>query len=177
MSHPIVERLSPIDVNELNRVGALSQNSMASLYTGLRTSRRLVEWRDHRWPKDRPPQRILIQWTRCTYGGSRPWFICPCGKRTSKLYWGMVYGCRHCFEAIYLSQRRGRKGRLHLKAKRIRIRLGDNGQPGIDALPRRPLRMHRKTYRRLMARVEAIERRLAEGGRVYKPRAGTEQFH
>jgi hypothetical protein len=173
-----VESLSPIDVNELNRLGAFSGHSMNALFTGLQTSRRLVEYRDVRWPKDQPWQRIPIQWTRCNYGGARPWFTCSCGKRVGKLYYGMVLGCRHCAEAIYASRRKGRRGRLHLKARRIRFRLGESyGRPGIDALPPRPRLMHRKTYRRLIARAEAIERQLTEGGRIYKPPPRTEQWY
>ena len=71
-----------------------------------------------------------IQWTRCTYG------VCLCGKRVGKLYYGNGFlGCRHCTEAIYESQKESRRGRLHLKAVRIRTGLGDYGRPGIDVFP------------------------------------------
>jgi hypothetical protein len=178
-SRPTVESLSPLDINDLNRIGAFSGHSMTTFYKGLRTSRRLVEYRNSRWPKDRPPQRIPIQWTRCNYGGVRPWFICPCGRRVARLYWGLttIYRCRHCKEAIYASQRKGPKGRLHLKARRIRWRLGDDGRPGIDPLPPRRWRMHRKTHRRLVARLQVIERQLVNGARVYRPRPRTDQLY
>jgi hypothetical protein len=31
-------------------------------------------------------QRIPVSWTRCNFGGVRPWFKCDCGKRVAKLY-------------------------------------------------------------------------------------------
>src|SRR6478609_5352946 len=38
-----------------------------------------------------------IQWTRCNFGGRRPWFICQCGKRVAKLYdTSSIVACRHC---------------------------------------------------------------------------------
>jgi hypothetical protein len=124
-----VESLSFIDANQLNRLGAFA-GPMDYPFLGLRTSRHLVEYRGSKWSARRPPQQIRIQWTRCTYGGERPWFICPCGERVGKLYRGSAWlGCRHCAEAIYESQRKSPKGRLHLKATRIRARLGDYGVP------------------------------------------------
>ena len=30
--------------------------------------------------------KLGFQWTRCNFGGRRPWFICQCGKRVAKLY-------------------------------------------------------------------------------------------
>ena len=82
-----VESLPCIDVNELNRLGAFAR-SMEYPFMGLRTSPHLIEYRGPKWPADRPPQRIRIQWTRCTYGGARPWLICPCGRRVGKFYYG-----------------------------------------------------------------------------------------
>jgi hypothetical protein len=62
-----------------------------------------------------------------------------------------IYRCRHCNEAIYSSERKGPKGCFYLKARRIRFRLGEDSHPGIDALPPRPWRTHRKTYCSLIA--------------------------
>ena len=166
----IVERMSHVDVNELSRLGAFAGIGLEFPFMRLRTSRFLVEYFPARAPKDRPPQRIPIQWTRCTYGGVRPWFTCLCGRRVGKLYYGNGFlGCRPCGELAYKSQRAGRKRRLYIKAKRIRARLGDDGRPGIDAFPQRPFGMQRKIYARLRMQAEAIERQLSQG-RVYVPR-------
>jgi hypothetical protein len=161
-----VESLPHIDVNELNRLGAFAR-PMEYPFMGLRTSRYLIEYQH---PRNWAPQRIPIQWTRCTYGGARPWFTCLCSRRVGKLFYGNGFlGCRHCAEARYESQRKSPRGRLHLKATRIRARLGDYGRPGIDALPPRPWRMQQRIYARHRAQLEIIEGKLIQG-RIYRPR-------
>ena len=173
MSRIIVESLPHIDVNELNRLGAFAR-PMEFPFMALRTSRYLIEYRPQSWPAGRVPQRIRIQWTWCTYGGSRPWFTCLCGRRVGKLYHGNgCLGCRHCAEATYELQRKSRRGRLHLKAVRLRAKFGDYGRPGIDAFPPRlpwfrGQGMQRKTYAWIRARAEFIERQLIDGG-LYRP--------
>jgi len=164
-----VESLSHIDVNELNRLGAF-RGPKEFPFMGLRTSSHLIEYRGANWAVDRPPQVIAIQWTRCTYGGKRPWLTCLCGRRVGKLYRGSAWlGCRQCAEATYESQKKSRRGRLFQKAARLRARLGDDGRPGIDAFPPRPMRMQRKIYNRLKTRAEKIERKLMQGN-IYRPR-------
>jgi hypothetical protein len=164
-----VESLLCIDVNDLNRRGAFAR-PMEFPFMGLRTSQHLIEYRGPKWPADRPPQHIQVQWTRCTYGGARPWLTCLCGRRVGKLYRGSAWlGCRHCAEATYESQRKSRRGRLHLKALRIRARLGEYSRPGIDAIPHRPSGMQRKTYARFKMQLGIIESKLIQGG-IYHPR-------
>ena len=169
----IVERLSHVDVNHLHRLGAFTEVTLWFPVMRLRTNRWVVEYFHARSPADRPPQRIPIQWTRCTFGAARPWFMCLfCDRRVGKLYYGNGFlGCRPCGEMIYSSQRWGPKRRLYMKAKRIRCRLGDyDGRPGIDPFPpARRFRMRRKTYARLKRQGEEIERQLRQG-RVYTPR-------
>ena len=99
--HIVVDRLSSIDVNQLNSQGAFKGPDLEWLmifpFQGLKTSRRLVEYRggERDWPPGRPSQRIPIQWTRCTFGGMRPWFTCLCGRRVGKLYHYLGgLGCR-----------------------------------------------------------------------------------
>jgi hypothetical protein len=165
-----VERLSHIDVNELHRLGAFTEVTLWFPFMRIRTNRWVVEYFHARSPADRPPQRIPIQWTNCTFGGARPWLMCLCGRRVGKLYYGNGFlGCRPCGELIYESQRASRKRRLYLKARRIRCRLGDDGRPGIDAFPQRPFGMQRKIYARLRMQAEMIEHQLRQG-RVYVPR-------
>ena len=161
-----VESLPHIDVNELNRLGAFAR-PMEYPFMGLRTSRYRIEYRHS---EDLLPQHFPIQWTYCHFGGWRPWFICVCGKRVGKLYYGAAFlGCRHCAKAIYESQRKGPRGRLYLKATRIRARFGDYSRPGIDPLPPRPWRMQQRIYARHRAQLEIIEGKLIQG-RIYRPR-------
>ena len=50
---------------------------------------------------------VETEWTSCTYGGSRPWFLCPavgCGRRCRFLYLGERYFvCRSCAGLSYRS--------------------------------------------------------------------------
>ena len=169
----VVERLSHIDVNDLHRLGAFTEVTLWFPTMRLETNRWVVKYFHARSPADRPPQRIPIQWTHCTFGGARPWFMCLfCGRRVGKLYRANGFlGCRTCGSLVYELQGAGRKRRLYMKAKRIRCRLGDyDGRPGIDPFPpARRFRMHRKTYARLKAQGEALEWQLRQGRR-YLPR-------
>ena len=150
MKHRLVERTQSIDVGELNREGAFSGRPMRFPFQGLTTGRFKIEARGPSWPKIRPTQIIRVSWTRCHFGGMRPWLVCACGKRAAKLYQGeFFYECRRCSNVAYQSQLRGRKSRLHRKAQEIRWRFWDRGRPGVDPLPERPRRMHRKASVRL----------------------------
>jgi len=172
MGRIIVEQMSHVDVNDLHSRGAFDGVPRLLHYAGLRTTRYMAEFTGARWPVGRPPQLIPIQWTPCHFGGARPWFTCLCGRRVGKLYYGggfQFLGCRPCGEMIYESQRKGRRGRVRLRASRIRGLLADDGRPGIDPLPPRYPGTHRKTYARRLAQAEALERKLAEG-RPYRPR-------
>ncbi|WP_245537399.1 hypothetical protein [Thiocystis violascens] len=96
---------------------------------------------------------VPLDWTNCTYGGSRPWFLCPatgCGRRVAKLYLGGsgVFACRHCYRLAYDCQRETDDDRATRRAETIRQRL--DWEAGILNLPgRRPKGMHRRTFERL----------------------------
>ena len=116
--------------------------------------------------------KFRIEWTRCNFGGRRPWFICQCGKRVAKLYdTGSIVACRHCLDTIYESQRRGENGRKYLRACRIRLSIG--GAPTISRdFPERPWRMHRKNYERTRIKAEKIRRTAAHKPAFQGSRAG-----
>lgn len=50
-------------------------------------------------------QTIRLSWTRCNYGGRRPWFICwHCGRRVAIIYGvGKYFACRYCYDLTYRS--------------------------------------------------------------------------
>ncbi len=104
------------------------------------------------------PQQIPVSWTKCHYGGARPWLHCLCGRRVVKLFKGLGgYYCRQCFDnPRYASQTKSTQGRLHFEACKLRLLLG-----GIASLtepfPERPRGLHRKTYERLRRRAERLE--------------------
>ena len=103
-------------------------------------------------------QHVPIVWTACNLGGGRPWFRCTaydnghyCGRRVAIIYLGSNAGfaCRHCHDLGYASQLETPGYRGLAKARKIRMRLG--GSPNLlDAFPDKPVRMHRRTYRRLL---------------------------
>jgi hypothetical protein len=117
------------------------------------------------------PQQIRVSWTRCHFGSSRPWIHCPfCQRRVARLFEGLAgYFCRECVgNPIYESQRRSKKARDYLQAYRLRQRFGGS-RPVLDPLPERPYRMQRKTYQRICARIEQLERTLAGSRIVHRP--------
>jgi hypothetical protein len=107
-------------------------------------------------------QPVSLAFTRCHYGGKRPWFLCPgraCGKRVAILYLaGKYFRCRHCHGLSYYSQRYGRGDRALLRARNIRSRLGGDRDVS-KPFPAKPKRMRRSTYLRLL---EETERSLKE---------------
>ena len=102
MKHRLLERTHSIDVGELNREGAFAGRPMRFPFQGLTTGRFKIEARGLRRPKIRPTQIIRASWTRCHFGGSRPWLVCACGKHAAKLYQGeFFYECRKCSNMAY----------------------------------------------------------------------------
>ena len=111
-------------------------------------------------------QTVPIERTPCHYGGTRPWFRCPCcHRRVAVLYLrGGRFMCRYCGRVVYASQSDDLIGRTWRRQWKLERRLGENW--------RRPKGMHRRTRERILERIfecesvrdEAIEnfcRRLA----------------
>lgn len=69
-------------------------------------------------------QRISITTTSCTYGGGRPWFVCPCcHNRVALLYLSRRVACRNCFRLTYPSQCEDVVGRAWRRQSKIEARL------------------------------------------------------
>src|SRR5690606_16421113 len=85
---------------------------------------------------------VRIAWTSCHFGGRRPWFRCPeCDRRVTYLIPGAGrVACRLCFRLTYGSQTEGRGDRGFRKARRIRRRLGGDGNLARP-FPGKPPRM------------------------------------
>jgi hypothetical protein len=163
-----------LDARELCKAGVLDGEWVTS------------RWPEFRWPRVRTirfsryrvlielenqgvPQQIRVSWTRCHFGGARPWLHCPfCEQRVARLFKGLSgYFCRPCCgNPIYESQRRSEKARAYLQAYRARSLLGGS-RPVTDPIPERPWRMKHKTYARLCDRIERLERPLV-GSRVLR---------
>ncbi len=109
---------------------------------------------------------VRLEWTSCTFGGERPWFVCPgegCARRVAILY-GASPGqslCRRCHDLAYESQREDRIARAKRRADKALSRLPPPGT--------RPKGMHHATllkltrdYREALEEHEAlIQERLA----------------
>ena len=78
----------------------------------------------------------VLSWSRCNFGGARPWFVCPhenCGRRVAILYLGHVIGCRHCVNGVYASSGESRYDRSVRKLTKFEHRWGlDSTRVGVE---------------------------------------------
>lgn len=168
--HGTVEKFSSFDVHDLHRMGALREPLVSLPLVSFHWPG-LVRLTANKWHVDvehrcGATQRISLVWTRCHFGGWRPWFRCDgCNRRVGNLYnTGASLTCRRCLDLWYASQRRGSKSRSYLQALKLRLRL--NGIASIgEPIPDRPRRMHRRTYQRLCQRLDKLERNLRNSRR------------
>ena len=116
------------------------------------------DWKDELYP-------IYLDWTRCHFGGQRPWFLCPasrCGRRVAILYSGEIFACRHCYRLAYPSQRETPGDRAARRADWIRERL--DWEPGIlNGKGFKPKGMHWRTFERLTAEHDMLVRQSLAG--------------
>ena len=111
-------------------------------------------------------QRVPLVWTRCHFGGARPWFRCvaylggrACGRRVAKLYLrGHVFACRQCYGLAYASQSENPRYRAISRVQKIRMRLGGSANL-LERFPKKPRGMHRTTYYRLLHKAMAAHER------------------
>jgi hypothetical protein len=92
---------------------------------------------------------VNITWTKCNYGGYRPWFLCPkCYRRVAILYGGKYFLCRHCHNLAYESQKASKEARP-LDSYLCRIEKIKKRLKSSDYFPKRPKYMHKKNYSKL----------------------------
>ena len=101
-------------------------------------------------------QIITINRTRCHYGGSMVWFLCPgCGRRVISLYAGNRFYCRHCYNLTYTSQNEDYLDRIMRRERKFRERLGDDSGNLTVPIPwKKPKGMWWRTYWRLKEKAE-----------------------
>lgn len=94
--------------------------------------------------------KVLLTYSHCNYGGTRPWFRCPntnCNRQVGMLFLaGNYYLCRHCHNLAYETQSMNEAFRLLEKAQNIREQLGAESLATTDPFPEKPKGMHWKTY-------------------------------
>ena len=161
-----------LDVRKLQRDGLLSPGrafglnwtrrgeTVASIQVRTEADRLTLNYR-HRsnggeWEQVEYP--VGLDWTGCTLGGRRAWFLCPaqgCGRRVAILYGGAWFACRHCHRLVYTCQREGNDDRAARRVDAIRERLG--WKAGIlNPSGTKPKGMHWRTYKRLTAEHNAF---------------------
>ena len=163
--HSIIDKIPFVDINKLSKTGALDGGENVYPYVSL-SYPFLSRLRSYRYRVDMMMKNCTtwklfrVEWTRCTFGGWRPWFICTCGKRVGKIYGGGIFlGCRICYEARYQTQKLGKTSRKFRKACEIRLSLG--GEPAIrKPFPERPRGMWRRRYEKLRTEYERLEAEL-----------------
>jgi hypothetical protein len=123
-----------------------------------------------RYRKEDVSYIVRLDWTPCNFGGERPWFLCPaivngvpCRRRVAKLYLRDRYFlCRHCHDLTYASrQERDALSIAERKGRKIRRKLGGSLSM-FEPFPRRPKRMHRRTYLRLFEEYEGAREDFTE---------------
>lgn len=160
------------DVRRLHRAGLLTQGrafvwhwtcndeSVASIQVRTEVGRLILNYQIKSrgaecQPMDYP---VYLEWTPCTLGGRRVWFLCPakgCGRRVAILFGGAVFACRHCHKLAYYCQRETDDDRAMRRAETIRRRLG--WEAGIANLEGgKPKGMHWRTFKRLKTEHDAF---------------------
>ena len=166
----VVEAAPGLNVLDLNKHGALGagRRTTWAWSGGMSVS---IEARDsflrlsynvrlNGGPWHRVEESITISWTKCNYGGSRPWMHCPqCQRRVVILYLTGRFLCRRCGNLSYQTQNERCPGfRLLMRARKIRQRLGMN--PDSDApIIWKPKWMRWHTFSRLALKERAIQER------------------
>lgn len=107
--------------------------------------------------------RVRLDWTPCTFGGKRPWFLCPgCDRRVAVLFGLEMFLCRHCRGLAYRSQRESESRRVIRRADAIRRRLG--WPPGVlNPTGERPKGMRLRTFLRLYTEYNELAKIGLEG--------------
>jgi hypothetical protein len=100
--------------------------------------------------------------TRPYFGGRRWWFYCPrSGRRVGRLYLplgGFRFWSRRAYALAYQCQRESYLDRAMRKARKLRRRLGGDGND-YTCPPPKPKRMRQRTYDRLWERWSAAAER------------------
>ncbi len=164
-----------LDVRKLQRAGVLTAGgsfgwrwsrdgeSVASIRARAEEDRLTLIYSHKSGGADWQPMEypVRLEWTACTLGGRRVWFLCPangCGRRMALLYigGGGIFACRHCYRLAYACQRETADDRVTRRVNNIKRRLG--WQEGIlnQRGWKKPKGMHSATFERLTRKHDAL---------------------
>ena len=158
--------MQPLDIRRLHRAGLLTLGrvfswqwticgrEVASIQMRSEADRLVLIYRNRNHGGEWQPMEypVYLEWTNCTLGGRRPWFLCPkkgCGRRVAILFGGSVFACRHCQKLVYECQRETEDDRAMRRADTIRQRLGW-GAGIANPIGNKPKGMHWRTFERLL---------------------------
>jgi hypothetical protein len=172
-----VESYRTLDVNQLSEMGCLRHgcssacgwtdaNEVFSINLSAESERLHLRYKVRveggKW--EHVAETISIVHSRCRFGGSRPYFICPgfrdgidCGRRITKLHLSHRYFlCRHCNQLVYSSQYETTWQRAHRRANKLKQRL--RMDVGIaEPCPEKPKGMWVRTYACLLDEILQAE--------------------
>ena len=116
------------------------------------------------------PQNVRVSWTRCHFGGERPWLHCACGRRVGKLLPSLGgFLCRQCLgNPMYACQSASSGGRKHFAVAKLRLQLGGSAAL-TEPQPKKPLRMHKAKFRRLKSKLDEMEAQLSPRVKARSP--------
>ncbi len=119
---------------------AVTDNSIRFMYT----------LKDEEGNKIGVDKTINLTSTPCNFGGHRQWFCCGCGRKVAVMYIrDQKIACRHCFDAVYPSQREDAIDRQYRKIYKLDDKLKyDRGN--LLSWPQKPEGMQGRTYKRLL---------------------------
>lgn len=157
----------PLDIRRLQRAGVLTPGRwfgwqwtfngepIANIEVRVEVERVVLVYRfrsrgDSEWQDVEQP--VCMDRTPCTYGGTRPWWVCPsCARHVAVLFApGKFYACRRCSKLVYSCQSETADDRAARRADKIRKRLG--WEPGIlNGNGDKPKGMRWRTFERLLA--------------------------
>ena len=106
---------------------------------------------------------LQIDYSPCHFGGSRPWFICPCcGHRMAYLlFYNHKFGCRHCLNTCYSIENKTPIDRQRLREQRLLSQLDCDSYSELTLLDclRKPKGMHFSTFEKKKHIVSTIHSR------------------
>jgi hypothetical protein len=160
-----VEQTRSIDIRDLRRGAYLGQPSGS--WWALRNKLfcqgiQIRHWNDAAITLD--AQKLSVTWVPWHFNGSRPFFVCKCGRRVLQLFrpGNNSWRCRQCYDLTYATRQVGLRHRMILRGVKVRERLGSHDLGIANPFPPKPKGMHWQRYERLRARHDqALEQSLA----------------
>jgi hypothetical protein len=173
-----LDHLRQVDIRYMNRRSLLREGTAGTLSWSFRdkphgsirynvqVDRLHLSYRITRRDEEEPRPvelDVFFDATRCNYGGTRKWFLCPaCGRRVGVLYeQGDLFACRYCVGLSYAVESETRHDRALRKFRKLRDKLDD--APRLQEfipLSCKPKGMRWRTFWRIIEKDKRIIHRI-----------------